>query len=472
MAELSRRGLLRAAALLPAAGAVGSTVGCGGNAGIVSLRPTVRVAVTWSAGELQAFRSVLNGLGPREYSVEMMPFGDDISTALGTRATGRPDVVLLPRPGLVADRLDALEPLPPTVAERWRYARIWDDLLFHRGPGNAGGRQPYGVPFKIAHKSAVWYRTDVFAAYGIEPPRSWSEWREINARLIRLGRTPLALAGGDGWALTDFFENVLLASARDTYDRLAAPSLPRPWTSPAVRRALRLLGRMWSPQGALAGGARRCMVLQFQDALLEVFRYGRAAMVVVPDFAELVINRFAADPSTVGVFTFPAVDGDDEDPVPGPHAPPVVVGGDVAVLAKPSNRHARDLVTRLATPTAPLPWINPDGGRGADSRSTSHGGGFIAAHLDTPMTEYSRRLRPLAERLARPAGRMLRFDLSDRVGPVGSTQGMFRVLQDFLENVGDGGTDRVSAAADDAARRLRGVEDRLIEDRDRGSGHG
>lgn len=184
---MSRRELLRTATLLPATGAVGLAAGCVGTAGVLSLRPTVRVAVSWSAGELEAFRRVLDNLRSPEYTVEVVPLGDNIAAALGTRTTGRPDVVLLPRPGLVADHLEDLEPL----AEPWPYAGIWNDLLFHRG-------QPYGLPFKIAHKSAVWYRTDIFAEYGLEPPRSWSEWRELNARLIRSGkpRSPSAVATG------------------------------------------------------------------------------------------------------------------------------------------------------------------------------------------------------------------------------------------------------------------------------------
>lgn len=463
MAELSRRRLLRAATLLPAA--VAGAASCARGPGLVSLRPTVRVAVTWSAGELEAFRRVLNGLGPREYSVDVVPFGDNIAAALGTRTTGRPDVVLLPRPGLVAENLADLEPLPRPLAAPWPYASIWNDLLFHRG-------QPYGLPFKIAHKSAVWYRADIFARCGLEPPRSWSEWRVLNERLIRLGVTPLAIGGGDGWVLTDFFENVLLGSAPGSYDDLARPSLPRPWTSPAVWDALGLLGRMWSPRGALAGGARRSLVLQFPDAILEVFRYGRAAMVVAPDFAESVINRFAADLSTVDLFTFPVVDGDEEVAVPGPHTPPVVVGGDVAVLTQPASRHARDLVTRLARRTAPLPWINPDG---AGSRRTEVRGGFIAASLDTPTTEYSPQLGALAEQLAQRrqagggrSGSTFRFDLSDQIGAVGSIQGLWRVLQDFLETVGDGDAGLVADAAGAAAERMHRFEERLIEERDDG----
>lgn len=460
MTELSRRSLLRVAGLLSTTGVAGSAAGCAS----LLPRPTVRVAVTWSAGELEAFHRVLSGLRPRGYSVVPVPLGDNIAAALGAGRTGSPDVVMLPRPGLVAGHLRRMDPLPRAAAEPWPYADIWNDLVFRHG-------QLYGLPFKMAHKSAVWYRTDVFAEHGLRPPRTWSEWRTLNATLTRLGKTPLAVAGGDGWTLTDFFENVLLGLSPETYDALAAAHPPVLWTDPAVQRALRLLGRMWSQPGALAGGARRSLVLQFPDAVLEVFRYGRAAMVVAPDFAELVINRFATDLSTVGVFRFPAVDGDDDDAVRVDQPPPVVVGGDVAVLPASHGPYARDLVASLARPEAPLPWINPsDVPDTGDARRREPWGGFIAANLNTPRTEYSHQLGLLVAQLARQgtsrAESTFRFDLSDRLGAVGSLQGLWAVLQNFLRTIGNGGTSRVPGAARDSARRMRDFERRLIRDSD------
>jgi alpha-glucoside transport system substrate-binding protein len=411
----SRRAFLGTAATLVVAGCSSDVLG---------LRRSVRVAVSWSGQELRAFHDVLDGLGELDYPVEVVPLGDDISTAFGARSARRPDIVMLPRPGLVPRHLRDLEPIPDDVADRGR-VRLWAELLVHDGT-------TYGVPFKTAHKSAVWYRPSVFREVGVQPPRLWSEWLAVNRSLSSAGVRPLSLAAADGWVLTDFFENVLLGIAPAAYAALATADSPRPSRQPQIAAALRLLGTMWSAPGTLAGGVDRSLVQQFPDAVIEVFGHRRAAMVLASDFAEPVVRSFAADPDDVGLFTFPAL-------TPGAAAP-VVVGGDVMVLPKPTSDDALDLVRRLAAPAAVDPWVKQ--------------GGFLVDGRDYG---YSPELVRLAEQLSGPAG-SLQFDLSDRLGRVGDINGLWRVLTDFLVRVGDKGSDVVPGAVDVAMTKLRKVE--------------
>src|SRR2546421_12858531 len=106
MTGVRRRTVLRAGALA----AVGGATGCASVARTVGLGVFVRIAVSWSATELAAFRNVLAGRGADD--VDLIPFGDDIDAALGVRTAGRPGLVALPRPGLVPGNLTHLEPLP------------------------------------------------------------------------------------------------------------------------------------------------------------------------------------------------------------------------------------------------------------------------------------------------------------------------------------------------------------------------
>ena len=144
------------------------------------------------------------------------------------------------------------------------------------------------------------------------------------------------------------------------------------------------------------------------------------------------MRSFAADPDDIGVFTFPAL-------APGAAAP-VVVGGDVMVLPKPSSDDAVDLVRRLSAPTAVDPWIRQ--------------GGFL---VDGRVSGYSPELTRLAEQLIAPNG-LLQFDLSDQLGPVGGINGLWRVLTDFLVRIGDRGSAVVPQAVDAAVNELREVE--------------
>lgn len=413
----SRRAFLGATAAVLAAG-------CSGTPDVLGLRRSVRVAVSWSGEELRAFHSVLNGLGRLDYPVEVVPLGDDISTAFGPRTARRPDLVMLPQPGLVPEHKKDLESMPDDLADRGR-ARLWDELLVVDGT-------TYGLPFKTAHKSAVWYRPSVLDKAGLKPPTQWSEWLEVNRSLSLSGIRPLSLGAGDGWVLTDFLENVLLGSSPPTYQALATATNPRPSEHPQFAAALRLLGTMWSAPDTLAGGVERSLVQQFPDAIVEVFGHRRAAMVLASDFAEPVVRSFAADPDDIGMFAFPPIS-------PG-GAAPVVVGGDVMVLPKPTTDDARDLVRRLAAPAAVDPWITA--------------GGFLA---DGRVTGYSPELTRLAKQLVAP-GASLQFDLSDRLGKLGAMNGLWRVLTDFLDRIGNRGSAVVPDAVEIALADLKKVE--------------
>ncbi len=378
--------------------------------------------MSWSAAELAAFDRVLDRR--RVDDTELVPLGDDIGAALGAATTGRPDVVALPRPGLVTGNVEKLAPLPDEV---WRdaYDRVWRPEL--------PTRRHYALPFKIAHTSVVWYRRSVFAEHGLRPPDTWRDWLELNESIIdRTGVAPLAMGGGDGWVLAGFFANVLLRHFAGSYDALLAPHDARLWTSGEVRAAFRMVADMWGRAGALSGGADRALVQQFPDAVLEVFLYHRAAMVPAPDFAESVIRQFGVLTDDVGTFTFPA----------GPPGAPLVISGDLLVLTAPASPAATNLIRYLSTPDAPVPWI----------RDT---GGFIAANPSTDPRHYSPTLRRLAEDLR---DNDVRFGLSDQLGRLGGREGLQRVLQDMLRDLADGTPPHT--AAETAAASMVEAEER------------
>jgi alpha-glucoside transport system substrate-binding protein len=427
--RLSRRRLLAGSAA--AAGALAGTglVGGGALADLLGLGSPVRVAVPWSATELHAFRAVLDGLN-LPYAVELLPLGDDISTALGPATPRRPDVVMMPQPGTVRHNAADLESLPGDVDR----PGTWPPSMVVRNSSGA----LLGMPFKMAHESVVWYRPSVYRACGVRPPQTWSQWTQVNRTLVEHDVTPLALPAGDGWMLAQTFDNVLLRCAPGEHVRLVRGQPD--WTRDNVVKAFRMLARMWAPRHTLAEGFENSLVQQFPDAVVEVFGHGRAASVVAPDFAESVIRQFADDPGDVDVFPFPVVDGDGADTVADPlRIPPIVVGGDIAVLPNGATHHAEDLIRRLSQPGAAEPWI-------------SGTGGFLAANrLARPV--YSPVLGRLAGELA-DARRILVFNLPDALGRLGGRDGLWQVLQHMLAEVGQGGPDAVHDAAERAAQRM------------------
>lgn len=425
----TRRELLQVALIAPLAAACAPNLLLG-NPG------AIRIGVSWSGSELAAFRAVLARLD-YHHEVDVVPLGDEIETAFTAGGRSAPDIVMLPQAGRVRPLAEQRK-LRPVADALWsdelgsRYPDVWRQLLQHNG-------KPYGVPFKAADKSMVWYDRRLVDKYGLGDPAGWTlaDWLD---RMEVLAETPvrlLALGAADGWVLTDVFENALLAESPRIYDEVAVARNDRTWESPAVRAAFGHLGSLWGHRHAFPGGIAAALTRQFPDAVREVFEHRRAVMVVTPDFAEPIVRaavrrsgRRAED--VVGVAAFPAVAAGQD--------PPRIVGGDVMVVTDSASDRAMDLVKALADPAAPLPWIKDYGG-------------FIAPNLRTD-AQYS----PFLEPAARTLGTRTAFDLSDRIGAVGGRNGLWRILTDFLTAVGDGQTERLDEATDRAIAALDAVD--------------
>ncbi|MFG1946410.1 hypothetical protein [Nonomuraea sp. NPDC048826] len=402
---LSRRRFLTA---LPAAGlAAAGLAGCSGD------RP-LRVAVVWSGDELRRFLAVTRDY-PRPVTVYSA--GDNIAALLrGPSVEVSPDVAVIPRLGLLHDPAitGGIEPLadPPPQPEFWR------ELV------SADGRV-LGAWFKIAHKSLVWHRADD----GPPPPRTLDAWTTHPGRL--------SVGAADGWMLSDWFENVLLARSPSTYRGLFSQA--ELWASGEVAQALELLAAIWQ-RGLTPERGRRALTLQFHDSILDVFTYRTADLVAAPDFAWPVIARYGAAGVTAAHARFPAV--------AGAAAPPLVVGGDVALAlnaGRPGDPDAAAFVTWLTGPDRAA-------GRPDPLAAWAGEGGFLAPYLPPELSPPP--LREPAGEVAR--GRNAQYDLSDRlIGPLagGDGRGLWRVLTELF-TAATVARERPAAAAAAAADRL------------------
>src|SRR5690606_14231454 len=226
--------LVMVVALLVVGGCVVSpSAGSGPLAGQV-----VEVAAIWTGAEQGSFRAVLDEFERRTgATVRYTSGGDDLPALLNSRLAGGapPDVALLGQPGVVAQlaRRGVLTELTgeAAAAVRANYSAFWVDL------GTVDGRL-YGVYYKVANKSLIWYRSDAFAGAGVRPPTTWPEFVAATGALRDAGVGTMAVPGADGWVLTDWFENVYLRLAGpQRYDQLAGREIP--WTHPSVVESLR-----------------------------------------------------------------------------------------------------------------------------------------------------------------------------------------------------------------------------------------
>jgi ABC-type glycerol-3-phosphate transport system substrate-binding protein len=395
------------------------------------------VAGVWGGSEATEFAKVLRRFEEQTgIQVRYAYQTRDIATKLEALVKSGcvPNVALLPQPGTMADlaRRGALKPIGGVAGNlvAQNYSQSW------RALGTVDGKL-YGVWFKAADKSLIWYRPSAFTSARIaRPPRTWNQLLSDAARLRAAGIQPFAIAGHDGWTLTDWFENVYLATAGlRRYQQLAENRIK--WTDPSVKTALAQLAKVFGDP-SLIGATAQALSTTFEQSVSDVFgTHPRAAMVFEGDYVRSFLPA-GYRPSQARFFTFPTQ-------APSVSAP-IEVGGDVAVLLSNSAAGKR-LLRFLATPAAGEVW--------------AHGAGFISPNHNVPLSDYPDAIsRQLAARVADAPN--VSFGISDQEPPAfGSDpdQGMWAIFQQFLahpHNI-DGITRELQAGASAAAACERAV---------------
>jgi alpha-glucoside transport system substrate-binding protein len=379
---------------------------------------TLEVAAVWTGAEQANFKKVLAEFEKRTGAkVTFVPAQDPIINFLGSKIAGGqpPDVAMLPQPGAIKQAVDKgwAKPLGAEAVKELgeNYSRGWQDI------GKVGGKQ-YGVYYKAANKSLIWYNARVFENAGASEPKTWDELLTAAQTVYDSGVTPFSVGGADGWTLTDWFENVYLSQAGpEKYDRLARHEIK--WTDPSVKEALTTLAEIWGKKDYIAGGAKGALQTEFPASVTQTFTGGdqpKAGMVYEGDFAQVNIGQTKAKVGTdAKVFPFPAV-GD---------TAPVVSGGDAAVILKDSKA-AQALATFLASPDA--------------ATIQAKLGGYLSPNKNVKASAYPNDVqRKIAEALV-AAGDDFRFDMSDQAPQAfGGTpgKGEWKALQDFLKNPKD-----------------------------------
>jgi ABC-type Fe3+ transport system substrate-binding protein len=385
----------------------------------------ITVLAVWTGAEGENFRAVLDGF-EEEYPDVTVRYqsAQDPATVLSTSVEGGnpPDVAALPSPGIMADFAgrDALTPIDFARDEiEDNYAPVWLEL------GEVEG-ELYGVFFKGANKSTVWYNVAEFENAGVEPPEDWETFLSNAETLSAAGLPAYPIGGSDGWTLTDLFENIYIRSAgAEKYDQLATHDIP--WTDQSVKDALTEMAKILSDTDNIAGGTSGALQTDFPTSVTQVFSDPpKAAQVIEGDFVGGVISAETQAEAETGfnVYGFPDI-GDSDSPVVG--------GGDVMVMFKDSPA-ARALIEYLASPEAAEIWAEK--------------GGFSSPNQNVDDSVYPDEItRTTATALAE--AEVFRFDLSDLQPAAFGSDAMFSIMQDFLRNPDDvdGAAQKLETAA-------------------------
>ncbi|MET8446947.1 ABC transporter substrate-binding protein [Streptomyces sp. NPDC005209] len=396
-----------------------STTATGSGLSLPKLDGTsLEVAAVWTGQEQKNFKQVLAAFEKRTGAkVTFVPAQDPIINFLGSKIAGGqpPDVALLPQPGAIKQAVQKKWAKPlgaeaqAELAEN--YSQGWQDI------GKVEGKQ-YGVYYKAANKSLIWYNAKAFENAGAKEPKTWPELLTAAQAVYDSGVTPFSVGGADGWTLTDWFENVYLSQAGpEKYDQLAQHKIK--WTDPSVKAALTTLAQVWGKKNYVAGGADGALQTEFPASVTQTFTGGdqpKAAMVYEGDFAQVNIGETKAKVGTdAKVFPFPAVGS----------TAPVVSGGDAAVILKDS-KGAQALATFLASPEA--------------ATIQAKLGGYLSPNKNVPVSAYPNTVQQTIAKALIASGDDFRFDMSDQAPQAfGGTpgKGEWKDLQDFLKNPKD-----------------------------------
>jgi alpha-glucoside transport system substrate-binding protein len=369
----------------------------------------------WTGAEQKNFQQVLNAFQKKfpGVKVKYTSAGDNTPQVLSTAVAGGkpPDLASVGQPGLVKQFAGrkAIKPIDfarALIAKN--YTPSWITLGTYSG-------HLYGMVFKGANKSTIWYSVAAFKNAGVKPPKTWTQLL-ADAKTLRASGTPAySVDGGDGWPLTDLFENVYIRTAGPAkYDLLAQHRLK--WTDASVKVALKTMGQIYGDTGNIYGGTNGALQALLADSVNNVFSTPpKAAMTMEGDFVPTAATVKAKALTGYNVFPFPSISG----------SPPAVVGGGDTVVMFKDTPAARALISYLATPEAATIWAKL--------------GGFSSPNKNVSASAYPDVLtRTTATALAK--AKIFRFDMSDLApAAFGGTagQGEWKILQDFLRNPKD-----------------------------------
>jgi alpha-glucoside transport system substrate-binding protein len=373
----------------------------------------VSILALWTAGEQASFKAVIDGFNQQYPNVNVTyRSAPDVRPVLSTAIQGGnpPDLAAVPNPGLMRDfqARGALKPIEfarDTVEQN--FSPSWVELASVED-------QLYGVFFKGANKSTVWYSKAAFEDAGIEPPEDWDAFLEAAETLKQSGVPAYSIGASDGWVLTDLFENIYLRTAGpEKYDQLTNHEIK--WTDPSVKEALTEMAKVLSDTENIFGGTSGALQTDFATSTNPVGKKPpEAAMVIEGDFVAGVIQtQTKAKPGTdFDFFEFPAIND----------SPPVVMGGGDMIIMFKDNPASRAFLEYLATPEAAEIWVKR--------------GGFSSPNKEVDENAYP---DPILKRsaVALAQAETFRFDLSDLTPSAFGGDAMFRILQDFTSNPDD-----------------------------------
>lgn len=331
----------------------------------------------------------------------VLEFENNFNSLLQMRiaAFNKPDLAILPQPGLMSDLAVDGQLVPITEAVdihtlRRAYSDIWLDL------GEVNG-EIYGLWNRVSVKSLVWYRPAAFEAKSYDIPKTWPELMALSDRIVADGGTPwcigLESGAATGWPGTDWIEDILLRMAGpETYSQWINHQIP--FNSPPVLAAFEEFGNLINKPKYVDGGPENVLKTGYAESAQGIF--SNPPDCYLHRQGNFIANFFPEDKDPridYDVFLLP--------PINENFGTPLLIAGETIVMFNHTPESAA-LMRYLATPTPHRIWAGL--------------GGFISPQKDVPLEAYP---DPVTQTIAQilADAEVIRFDGSDLMpGYVGS----------------------------------------------------
>lgn len=382
---------------------------------------TLRIAAGWTGAEQAGFQTVID-MFEDQTGIEVI-YEEDTNLVENVVKSGfledPADIAFLPRPGVIRQlaedqqliRLDdpddpilELALLRNTLGDSFLRLGMFEDAV-------------YGLMVTSGSKSTIWYNIDTFEEYDISPPTAWTELLEIIEMLAADGVTPFTLGGGDGWPLSDWFENVFIRlHGRQVYNELFVEQSIS-WEDPRVSEAFSVMSEMLLPYDErVVDGEEAILEVSHRDAV-ESWLSGEAPMYYEGGFVRSHAQEAFPDlvcGEDYSFFTFPQINPS--------YGRPIVGGGQLAVVFT-DNEAVREFMNFIASPEAATAWV------------TAETGGIISPNLGVDIDVYTDVCAQLEAEQIRNANAFA-FDGSDLMSGIFGEFAFFTALQDYLLDPG------------------------------------
>jgi alpha-glucoside transport system substrate-binding protein len=394
---MKKRRFLVLGVLAAVAAIVAATLTPGGSAKPNAKRAgSVSILSLWGGSEKSAFLKTTAGFTKKTGIKVNYETARNYEPILRTRvaAGNPPNIAIIPSPAILLSfaKQGALKDAASLGLSKGYLAARFNtgltDLVTYKG-------KIYGVPAKGNSKSLVWYRPEDFKKYGVKPAKTWAQLVSLTSKIKAKGQTPWAVGAGDGWPLTDWFEDIYIRSAGpDKYQKLFTGKVP--FTDASVKKALKYFTDLLTNDN-VAGGLEGALGTKFVDGIGQVFGTKPKAQLYVEGgfvggIATQQVNTKLKPLKTIASFPFPTIN-------PKYGSKPVVYGGDY-VVAFSDSPEVKNFLKYITSPAAGKVWVST--------------GAVTSPNKTVPLSAYKSPLVK-AEALQIKQSNAIRYDGSDQL---------------------------------------------------------